>query len=75
METLLIVPHGSRSIRVPLPVISTTDIIARGAYQGMRRSKSPTLVKRYTGRTSKFNNFASMDSSTCGCCGEALLGQ
>ena len=31
------------------------------------------LLRRYTGLTSKFANFASMESSTCGCCGEALL--
>src|ERR1039458_8112626 len=35
----------------------TADIVVRGAYQGMRRSKSPTLVKRYTRRTSKVANF------------------
>jgi hypothetical protein len=31
--------------------------------------------RRYTGLTSDFQNFASMESSTCGCCGEALSGQ
>jgi hypothetical protein len=30
---------------------------------------------RYTGRTSKFGNLASMESLACGCCGEALSDQ
>ena len=36
----------------------TADIVVRGAYQGMRRSKSPTLVKRYTRLTSTFADFS-----------------
>jgi hypothetical protein len=32
------------------------------------------VARRYTGLTSKFEDFASMESFTCGCWGEALLG-
>lgn len=31
--------------------------------------------KRYTGRTSKFENSVSIESSVCGCCGETLFDQ
>ena len=32
-------------------------------------------LKRYTGRTSDFENFVSIESLACGCCGEALFDQ
>ena len=41
----------------------------------MNSPNSFLLIKRYTGRTSNFENFASIESFVCRCCGEALFDQ
>ena len=37
------------------------------------RSQVRRVARRYIGRTSKFENFASIESLACGCCGRPLL--